>query len=246
MRYRPTRIVMAAAAALLAVAAIVAWTATRGGGGTHADAAPPRTSTAVTTPVPPSPVVTTPAAPDPLRPVKPAVPNSFVMHGPAFTIRAHVCAMPYVRPLDPPGEQHHTVCWVQHPFGVRPGYPASGTSYVLGHAWAEDPLEVLNPMSERAMTQVNLNDPSQESGVPIFPVTNLNGYTVTLGTPTGTLVYRVTRAFAVDKNRAGDVPSVMADTTPNRVVIITCGVRDGVDVDVDIIAYATLVRASPR
>ena len=28
---------------------------------------------------------------------------------------------PDVRPLDPPGEQHHTVCWVDDGFGVRPG-----------------------------------------------------------------------------------------------------------------------------
>ena len=236
---------MAAAAAVLAVAAVVTWTATRGGG-THADAAPPPTTAATTfTPPPPAPATSSTPAPNPLRPVTPAVPTSFVMHGPAFTITARVCAMPYVRPLDPPGEQHHTVCWVEHPFGVQPGYPTGGTSYVLGHAWAEDPLEVLNPMSEHAMAQVDLNHPSQESGVPIFPVTNLDGYTITLGTPSGTLVYRVTRAFAVDKNRAGDVPSVMAGTTPNRVVLITCGVHDGVDVDVDVIAYASLVSATP-
>jgi hypothetical protein len=35
----------------------------------------------------------------------------------------------------------------------------------------------------------------------------------------------------------------MNEHTPDRVVLITCGVRDGVDVDVNVIAYATLVRA---
>ena len=56
--------------------------------------------------------------------------------------------MAYVRPLDPPGEQHHTVCWVQHDFGFAPGSKGRGTTYVLGHSWAEDPLEVLNKVSE--------------------------------------------------------------------------------------------------
>ena len=172
-----------------------------------------------------------------------ATPTRFVMQGPKFRIAAHVCSMPYVRPLDPPGEQHHTVCWVERDFGVAPANPSRGTSYVLGHAWAEDPHEVLNPMSELAMRQVDLARPSHENGVPIYPVTDLDGYTITLTTATGTLTYQVTRAFAVSKERAGDVKSVMADRTPNRLVLITCGVRDGVDVDVNVIAYATLVRA---
>jgi hypothetical protein len=165
------------------------------------------------------------------------------MAGPRFRIAAHVCPMPYVRPLDPPGEQHHTVCWVERDFGVAPGNPSRGTSYLLGHAWAEDPAEVLNPMSELAMRQVHLQHPRHENGVPIYPVTDLNGYTITLRTANGQLTYRVTRAFAVSKERAADVRSVMAEHTPNRVVLITCGVRNGVDVDVNVIAYATLVRA---
>ena len=197
--------------------------------------------------VAPAPSSTPP--PDPLQRVRQAPPTSFVLHGPAFTVRARVCAMPYVRPLDPPGEQHHTVCWVQHPFGVAPGYPASGTSYVLGHAWAEDPLEVLNPMSELAMRQVDLSRPSAEAGVPIYPVTNLDGYLITLTTATGRVVYRIDRAFAVAKDRAGNVPSVMAERTPNRLVLITCGVRRTssglVDADVDVIAYAVAVAATP-
>ena len=227
--------------AVAAVAAVLATVfALRPGPSPRAAAERPPTS---------APTVTTPsAAPSPppaprLDPVAAATPTRFVMRGPKFRIVANVCSMPYVRPLDPPGEQHHTVCWVERDFGVAPANPSRGTSYVLGHAWAEDPHEVLNPMSELAMRRVDLAHPSHENGVPIYPVTDLDGYTITLTTATGTLTYQVTRAFAVSKERAGDVKSVMADRTPNRVVLITCGVRDGVDVDVNVIAYATLVRA---
>ena len=58
---------------------------------------------------------------------------------PKYRIRAHVCGMEYVRPLDPPGEQHHTVCWVQHDFGFAPGSRGKGTTYVLGHSWGAGP-----------------------------------------------------------------------------------------------------------
>jgi hypothetical protein len=155
--------------------------------------------------------------------------------------------MPFVRPLDPPGEQHHTVCWVDsslgEDFGVAPSYPSHGTSYVLGHSWAEDPDEVLNPMSTLAMRQVRLAHPTRSEGVPIYPVTNLDGYTITLTTARGRLTYEITRAFAVSKARAGDLRSVMAQHTPGRLVLITCGVRNGRDVDVNVIAYASLIRA---
>lgn len=205
----------------------------------HAPTGPTPTATTHRSGPSPSP---TPSGPR-LDTVAPARPVAFTLRGPKFTIKADVCAMPYVRPLDPPGEQHHTVCWVKAGFGVAPGYPSRGTSYLLGHAWAEDPLEVLNPMSELAMRQVRLKHPSYENGVPIYPVTNLDGYTITLRTATGRLVYRVDRAFAVAKERAADVASVMAEDVPGRIVLITCGVRNGVDVDVNVIAYADLVRA---
>jgi hypothetical protein len=221
------------------MAAVVTVLVTRADHAPHAAAAhrPP----AATTTVPPAPASTAPAPR--LDPVAPAAPTRFVMAGPKFRIAAHVCPMPYVRPLDPPGEQHHTVCWVERDFGVEPGYPARGTSYLLGHAWAEDPQEVLNPMSELAMRQVDLTHPRRSGGVPLYPVTNLDGYTITLTTANGRLTYRVTQAFAVRKERTADVRSVMAQSTPDRVVLITCGVRDGIDVDVNVIAYATLVRA---
>lgn len=196
-----------------------------------------------TTTAAPAPASSAPAPRPRLDRVAAAAPTRFVMAGPKFRIVARVCPMPYVRPLDPPGEQHHTVCWVDRDFGVAPGNPSRGTSYLLGHAWAEDPHEVLNPMSELAMRQVHLRRPHHENGVPIYPVTDLDGYTIRLWTPSGQLTYRVTRAFAVSKERAADVRSVMSERTPDRVVLITCGVRDGVDVDVNVIAYATLVSA---
>jgi sortase (surface protein transpeptidase) len=90
------------------------------------------------------------------------------------------------------------------------------------------------------MQEVPGQNPEMQSGVPTFPVKAINGYNIVLRTPTGTLTYTVTRAFAVAKSRAGDVKSLMANI-PNRVVLITCGVKNGVDVDYNIIvdAYMT-------
>lgn len=170
--------------------------------------------------------------------VAPAAPTGFEMSGPTFDIKANVCQMKYVRPLDPPGDQKHTVCWVRKGFGVAPGSDSGGTSYILGHAWAKTPL-IFNPLSELAMQEVAGQNPELQSGVPTFPVKAINGYSIVLRTPTGILTYTVTRAFAVSKAQAGDVKSLMADT-PNRVVLITCGVKDGVDVDYNIIVDAYL------
>jgi hypothetical protein len=176
--------------------------------------------------------------------VAPAAPTRFEMSGPAFDIKASVCQMNYVRPLDPPGDQKHTVCWVRKGFGVAPGSDSGGTSYILGHAWAKTPL-IFNPLSELAMQEVTGHNPEMQSGVPTFPVKAINGYNIALRTPTGTLTYTVTHAFAVSKSRAGDVKSLMANT-PNRVVLITCGVKDGVDVDYNIIVDAYLTSSTAR
>jgi hypothetical protein len=175
--------------------------------------------------------------------VAPAAPTGFEISGPAFDIKADVCQMEYVRPLDPPGDQRHTVCWVREDFGVAPGSDSGGTSYILGHAWAKAPL-IFNPLSELAMREVTGQNPEMQSGVPTFPVKAINGYTIALRTPNGVLTYTVTRAFAVSKSQAGDVESLMANT-PNRVVLITCGVKDGVDVDDNIVvdAYLTSSKA---
>jgi hypothetical protein len=137
------------------------------------------------------------------------------------------------------------VCSVKADFGVAPGSNSRGTSYILGHAWAEAPL-VLNKLSEFAMREVNRVEPTTENGVRIWPVTGMHGYTVTLGTPKGMLNYRVTRAFAVTKQTAAEVKSVMAEHTPKRVVLITCGELGSKDYDYNIIVYAHLVSSRAR
>ena len=96
----------------------------------HRDQAPPTTPRTSA----PAPAVHPVAAPQPVIPhdyVAPAGPTGFLLTGPRFSIRAHVCAMPPVFPLDPPGEQRHTVCWVTKGFGFTPG-STSRTTYVLG------------------------------------------------------------------------------------------------------------------
>jgi hypothetical protein len=197
-------------------------------------------------PVPPPPVLPRdPPASPPALPhefVAPAAPVGFEISGPVFKIKANVCQMNYVRPLNPPGDQKHTVCWVRKGFGVAPGSDSGGTSYILGHAWARTPL-IFNPLSELAMQEVTGQDPEMQSGVPTFPVKAINGYNIVLRTPTGTLTYTVTRAFAVSKSRAGDVKSLMAGT-PNRVVLITCGVKGGLDVDYNIVVEAYLTSST--
>lgn len=191
-------------------------------------------------PAPPTLPLDPPAVPHEF--VAPAAPTGFEMSGPAFDIKADVCQMNYVRPLNPPGDQKHTVCWVKEGFGVAPGSDSGGTSYILGHAWAKTPL-VFNPLSELAMQEVTGQDPEMQSGVPTFPIQAINGYNIVLHTPTGTLTYTVTRAFAVPKSQAGDVKSLMANT-PSRVVLITCGVKGGVDVDYNIIVDGYLTSST--
>jgi hypothetical protein len=192
---------------------------------------------------------TTPTTPAPSTSSAPALPHevvaaagptAFEMKGSGFDIKAHVCGMQNVRPLDPPGEQHHTVCWVREGFGVAPG-TTSGTTYVLGHAWGQDSNEVLNPLSEAAMKQVlKTKNPVPLSGIDTWPVTVMNGYLLTLKTPKGTLTYTVKHVYAVRKSQAGNVKSLMDESTPNRVVIITCGELNHHDYDYNIIVEAFL------
>ena len=167
-----------------------------------------------------------------------AAPTAFRITGSAFDIKANVCQMENVRPLDPPGDQLHTVCWVRSGFGVAPGSASHGTSYILGHAWAEATL-VFNPLSELASKEIDLHHAQVQDGVRTFPIKRLNGYRVTLQTPHGTLSYVVRQAFAVGKMQAADVHSLMANS-PDRVVLITCAVADGVDLDYNIVVYAYL------
>jgi hypothetical protein len=182
-----------------------------------------------------------------------AGPSAFTYTAKHYTIKASVCGMENVRPLDPPGEQHHTVCWVQHDFGHAPGTNGRGTTYVLGHAWGQDPLEVLNKISETAMRDVlpEIDRGTRQliSGVVTYPVKHLDGDVITLRTATGVLKYTVRGAYAVAKSDAGYVQPLMNERTRNRVVIITCGELHHVDYDYNIIvsAYLTSSRSlAPR
>lgn len=234
------RWVALAIALLLVAGALVALAVSPRSGAQQVASLPPATRAPVHTvalAVEPAPTPPPPAIPH--DDVAPAAPTAFRIAGPAFTIDAKVCGMANVRPLDPPGDQYHTVCWVREGFGVAPGVDSGGTSYILGHSWAQAPL-VLTPLSTTAMASMDMSKPVDLAGVPTFPTTVLNGYQLTLTTPNGTLTYTVDSAYAVAKSRAADVAPLMAASTPNRVVIITCGVDDGKDVDVNIIVDATL------
>ncbi len=230
-------------AALLAVAfGVYLWT--RGGSAPkHPVAAPPapRSSSATPTLVPPT---SPPLSPPPRKPVRhdrvaPAAPTAFTLTGRKFTIKAHVCSMAPVFPLDPPGDQHHTVCWVEGGFGVAPSSHAA-TSYVLGHAWAPDSQEVLNKLSAPATRQVLKAQPHLVDGVNVYPVHVLDRYKLVLRTPAGRLTYLVNKAYGVRKLDLGSVKSAMNQNAPNRVVLITCAERKGVDYDYNIVLYARL------
>lgn len=189
-----------------------------------------------------------PAAHRPLVPA--AAPTKFRYKGAGYTVRATVCGMAYVLPLDPPGDQHNTVCWVKSDFGFAPGSDGKGTTYVLGHSWSRDPLEVLNPVSSRAMAQAIRNRAAHRivhrNGIVTYPVTALNGDVVTLHTRTGVLRYTVRDAYAVSKAHAGLVHSVMDERVKNRVLIITCGENHGTDYHYDVIIEAYLTSARPH
>ncbi len=215
-------------------------------GGGHA----PRPHLATAAPAPvlaavprpsPSPTARRPVA-VPHDTVPAAAPHRFTLSGAGFTIRARVCGMPDVRPLDPPGEQHHTVCWVDHHFGVAPG-SHSATTYVLGHAWAPDPLEVLNKASSRATRDVLRAKAVAYDGIPTFPAPSLLGSHLTLTTAQGRLTYTVRRAFGVDKMKLGLIETIMNEHVAHRVVLITCAERHGRDYPYNIVAEAYLTSA---
>ncbi len=202
-------------------------------------------ATPVVTYVAPAPTPSTPAStpPAPVVPhdvVAAAAPTSFLLTGRGFRIAARVCAMAPVFPLDPPGDQHHTVCWVTKGFGVAPG-SSSGTSYVLGHSWAPDANEVLNRMSEPATRDVLKAKPRRLDGVPVFAAPSMLGAHITLRTPKGVLVYAVRQAFGVDKLKLGNIARILDQHIRNRVVVITCAERNGVDYDYNIVLDARLI-----
>ena len=237
---RPTRrAILTAATAAVVAAVAVGYALHRSAPDAHHPAAAPpavvtRPPAAVVAPA--RPVHRAPAVPHDR--VAAAAPTAFRIKGPAFDITASVCQMENIRPLDPPGDQLHTVCWVRSGFGVAPGSASRGTSYILGHSWAQAKL-VFNPLSELASKDIDLQHPRVLDGVKTFPIQRLNGYRITLQTPHGTLTYLVRQSFAVSKMQAADVHSLMANS-PDRVVLITCAVAGGVDLDYNIVVYAYL------
>jgi hypothetical protein len=184
-------------------------------------------------PTPPAPVV-------PHDYVAPARPTSFTVAGRGFRVSAHVCAMEPVFPLTPPGDEHHTVCWVKKGFGYAPG-SATATSYVLGHSWAPDPNEVLNKLSERATRDVLRAKPKKLDGVAVYPAPSMSGARITLRTPKGTLVYQVRQAYGVNKQKLGLIKRVMDQHVRDRVVLFTCAERKGVDYNYNIVLDARLI-----
>jgi hypothetical protein len=176
--------------------------------------------------------------------VPPAAPTAFTLTGPRFTIKAHVCAMANIRPYDPPGEQHHTVCWVRSGFGVAPSSEQPATSYLFGHSWAPDAQEVLNKASTVATAELLQARPVTRNGVPIYPVHALDGYRLVLRTRAGTLTYRVRNVYGVRKNQLGFIRSWLDPTRPGRVLLTTCAERGGVDYDYNVVIEAYLASSS--
>jgi hypothetical protein len=170
--------------------------------------------------------------------------------GHSITITAYVCGMADIRPIDPPGEQHHTVCWIETDDGFGGMAPGtnSGTTYIFGHAWAEDPLEVLNKISAPATREIlaGRSHPKYVSGVPTYPATSLNGLLVTLWTPRGTLIYKVRDAWGVAKTQAADVAPLMNNKTKNRIVLFTCAELNGTDYEYNVIVDAYLFSSKKR
>jgi hypothetical protein len=144
-----------------------------------------------------------------------------------------------VRPLNPPGNEHDTVCWVREGFGVPPG-SRSGTTYVLGHSWGPDPREVLNKASTRATREVLAAKAATYDGVRVYPAPSLLGYHITLATPRGRLTYTVRKSYGARKADLGRIRSVMDEHVPNRVVLITCAEHAGVDYDYNVVFEAFL------
>jgi hypothetical protein len=238
---RPHRTIIAAVACALALGlAGVAYLTTRPAAGHRVVAVQPPAPT-IPAPTPVAVVPVTPPKPAvPHQYVAPAAPTAFTLTGPRFTIKAQVCAMPPVFPLDPPGDQHHTVCWVTKGFGVAPG-SNSRTSYLLGHSWAPDPNEVLNKASAVATREILRVKPWHLPRATIYPVKGLIGYRLVLKTKSGILTYRVHDAFGVPKTQLGYVKHVMNTRVAKRIVVITCAELNGVDYEYNVVLNAYLM-----
>jgi len=249
------RLLLAVLVCALAAAATIVYLATRG----HSD--PAAAANVPSTPASTPPPAATPKPrpkPPAIEPVAPSAPIAFTMSGPKFTITTHVCSMANIIPYDPPGEQHHTICWVRSGFGVAPGTDRA-TSYLFGHSWAEDDQEVLNKLSSLATQQVLRGRTARFANVtygayasaphtttPAYPVRELEGYTIRLRTHTGLLTYKVTSAYGVAKNQLGYLATWQNQHVRNRIVLTTCAEYAGRDYEYNIVVEASLVAALPN
>jgi hypothetical protein len=183
-----------------------------------------------------------PSTPPPHRPAPPSTrPWTFTITGPKLHLTAHVCAMANIRPYDPPGEQHHTVCWVRSGFGVAPGVHQRGTSYVFGHSWAEDDQEVLNRVSAPATREMLVAQPHIVDRVPVYSIHGLDGDLIRLRTNGAPVTYQVRGAYGVAKNQLGFIRSWLDPNVPGRLLVTTCAELNGRDYEDNIILEAYVV-----
>lgn len=167
-----------------------------------------------------------------LEPVVPAAPTALRIHEPGVDIDAIVVGMPFSSELVPPSCTNSpdpnckiTAHWVSDRLGTAPGYPTNNSTYILGHAWAEDD-RVFNALSQRLMQY------GEES---------LNGYKITVETLNSVLVYKISGVVSPRKQEISQQYTVW-NTVPDRLVLIMCAL----DRDFNYIVLAQLIESHPK
>ena len=170
--------------------------------------------------------------------------GTFILEGPA-PVQAQYGPMPFALPLNPSGEQTSSVRWVAG-LGVSPNDAAWGTTYVLGHAWAQQRL-VFNGFSELATNSIDWNAPQAvpaRSGgnVVRFNTGVLNGSRVTMVDGEGDArVWQIDNTFLIDKNQAIEDADLMNVNIKGRIVLIACAVAGGRDLNYNVVMMGHLV-----
>lgn len=172
--------------------------------------------------------------------------HRFEMTGPAAITNTIYGSMPYALPLNPAGPQEYVVRWVEG-WGYSPDQAESGTVYVLGHAWSQQPL-AFNPISEVVTSSVDFSQlPEVINGTDGFPVdrystTALNGSVITMSDGAGMeKQWEVTNAFLVDKDEAIVDPDVIASEDPGKITLIACSVEGTGDLNYLVIVEGYLI-----
>lgn len=198
-----------------------------------------RTSTpSAAPPPPPTPMNALPA---------PVEVGSFVMDtadGVPLISNATYDTMPYVTPLNPEGPQETMVRWVDG-WGVPPTSAEEGTVYVLGHAWAVQPL-VFNPLSE-IVTSAAVDKAGEEVAsnidAPVLRKTTdaLKGSVVRMTDDHGHgREWVIDSAWMVDKYQAINDEDLMDDTIPGRIILIACSVDGAQDLGYNVVVSGRL------